>query len=147
MKPNVRLATLFGIVMFCLATSQVVRANGMEFFDAENDGEVLLYYFGNVRDTKGAVVDKFMVTVTVNNVVVNKAPLAMPFRNDTPGHFRSPDVGKAIKGLGKPVDPRFIEVTIKKDGYRVVKAPKVPDKQGAVELEGFVVEPLPAGAK
>jgi hypothetical protein len=141
MKLKTRLAILVGIVALCLTAPRSVVANGMEFFDAENDGEVLLYYFGNVKDTKGAPVDKFMVTVTAKNA----GPLNMPFRNDTPGHFRSPDVGKAIKGLGKPVDPRFIEVTVKKEGYKVVKAPKVPDKQGAVELEGFVLEPIPGG--
>jgi len=136
MKAHARLATLLGVVTLTMASSGLVRANGTEFFDAQNDGEVLLYYFGNVRDTDGKPVDKFMVYVTATN-----ADLTMPFRNDTPGHFRSPDVGKAIKGMGKPVDPRFIEVTIKKDGYQVVKAPAVPDKQGAVELEGFVLGP------
>jgi len=139
MKLTTRLATFCGAVGIALASSGTAFANGMEFFDAENDGEVLLYYFGNVKDTKGNAVDKFMVTVTVKNA----GPLNMPFRNDTPGHFRSPDVGKAIKGLGKPVDPRYIEVTLKKDGYKVVKAPKVPDKQGAVELDGWVLEPVP----
>jgi hypothetical protein len=136
MHRRARLATLLGVVTLALATSGVVRANGTEFFDAQNDGEVLLYYFGNVRDTDGNPVDKFMVYVEAKN-----ADLTMPFRNDTPGHFRSPDVGKAIKGMGKPVDPRFIEVRIEKDGYQVVKAPVVPDKQGAVELEGFVLAP------
>jgi len=141
MKLRTRLATLFGVVLAGVLASGVVRANGTEFFDAENDGEVLLYYFGNVKDTKGAVVDKFMVEVTAKNVPNG----VYPFRNDTPGHFRSPDIGKAIKGSGKPVDPRLIEVTIKKAGYRVVKAPKVPDKQGAVELDGWVLEPIPGG--
>jgi len=132
------LVGLLGVLAFGATPSAVVRANGTEFFDAENDGEVLLYYFGNVRDTKGQVVDKFMVTV-------KGAGLTFPFRNDTPGHFRSPDIGKAIKGAGKPVDPREIVVTISKAGYRIVRAPKVPDKQGAVELDTFIVEPVPAG--
>ena len=38
------------------------------FLSVEHDGEVLLYYFGNVRDTKGQPVDKFMVEVTAKNV-------------------------------------------------------------------------------
>ena len=142
-----RLATFVGVVALSLAAAAAVRANGSEFFEAENDGQVLLYYFGNVKDTKGNPVDKFMVYVTVKNVVVNNKPLEMPFRNDAPGHFRSPDVGRGIKGMGKPVDPTFIDVTIKKDGYRVVKAPKVPDKQGAVQLDGFVLEPVAGAVK
>jgi hypothetical protein len=137
MTLNTRLATLLGATVLVLASGSAVRANGTEFFDASHDGEVLLYYYGNVRDTKGAVVDKFTVTVTASNV-----GLSFPFRNDVPGHFRSPDVGRAIKESGKPVDPRFIEVKITKPGYRVAKAPKVPDKQGAVLLDGWVLEPV-----
>ena len=37
----------------------------------------------------------------------------------------------------------MIEVTISKPGYRVAKAPKVPDEQGAVALDGLGVRPLP----
>lgn len=136
-----RLAVLacVGLVAVAVSPANVLRANGTEFFDAENDGEVFLYYFGHVRDTKGQIIDKFMVTVRDK-----AAGLTFPFRNDTPGHFRSPDVGRAIKGAGKIVDPRTIEVTISKAGYRIVRAPRVPDKQGAVELDNFIVEPIPA---
>jgi hypothetical protein len=139
MKLNPRLTTLVGATVIALVGGTTVLANGTEFFDASHDGEVLLYYYGNVRDSKGAVVDKFTVTVTASNVGLN-----FPFRNDVPGHFRSPDIGRAIKESGKPVDPRFIEVKITKPGYRVARAPKVPDKQGAVLLDGWVLEPVPA---
>ena len=132
-----RLATIAGAAMLTAASAAPVTANGTEFFDASHDGEIYLYYFGNVRDSKGAVVDKFTVTVTAKN-----AGLTFPFRNDVPGHFRSPDVGRAIKESGKAVDPRHISVNITKPGYRVVRAPKVPDKQGAVELDGWVLEPV-----
>jgi hypothetical protein len=142
MKLHQRLATFLGVAALSLAGATPIIANGTEFFDASHDGEVLLYYFGNVRDNKGAVIDKFTVTVTAKN-----AGLTFPFRNDVPGHFRSPDVGRAIKESGKAVDPRFIEVRITKPGYRVARAPTVPDKQGAVELDGWVLEPVPAGGK
>ena len=65
-----------------------------------------------------------------------------PFRNDAPGHFRSPDIGKAIQGLGKTVDPAQIEITITKAGYKVVRAPKIPNKLGAVQLDDFVLDPV-----
>lgn len=136
MTLNTRLARLLGAAVIAAASGVTAAANGTEFFDAQQDGEVLLYYYGNVRDNKGAVIDKFTVTVTATNVGLN-----FPFRNDVPGHFRSPDVGRAIKESGKPVDPRFIEVKITKPGYRVARAPKVPDKQGAVLLDGWVLEP------
>jgi hypothetical protein len=137
MKITTKLVAVMGALALAAAVSTDLRANGTEFFDAEHDGEVLLYYFGNVRDTKGGVVDKFMITVKDKS-----SDLTFPFRNDTPGHFRSPDIGKAIKGAGKPVDPRMIEVTISKPGYKIVRAPRVPDKQGAVELDTFIVEPV-----
>jgi hypothetical protein len=141
------LTTVLGAAAVALAGGITVAANGTEFFDASHDGEILLYYYGNVRDTKGAVVDKFTVTVTATNLIdeYSKKPRQFPFRNDVPGHFRSPDVGRAIKESGKPVDPRFIEVKITKPGYRVAKAPKVPDKQGAVLLDGWILEPVPGG--
>jgi hypothetical protein len=140
MKLQPRLAVAVGAAALLLAAGAPVIANGTEFFDASHDGQVYLYYFGNVRDAKGGVVDKFTVTVTAKN-----AGLTFPFRNDVPGHFRSPDVGRAIKESGKVVDPRFITVNITKPGYRVVRAPKVPDKQGAVELDGWVLEPVAGG--
>jgi len=138
MKTRFRLTTLVGVLLLGLAASGVALANGMEFFDAEQDGAVLLYYFGNVRDSKGQPVTEFQVIVTPRNV----ENFRVRFRQDSPGHYRSPDVGKGIKSLGKPVDPRFIDVTIVKDGYKVTKAPKVPDKQGAVELDTFVIDPI-----
>lgn len=113
-----------------------LRANGAEFFEAQNDGRVVLYYFGNVKDSKGNVLDKLMVTITARN-----AGLTFPFRNDSPGHFRSPDIGKSIEGAGKKVDPAQIEVKISKPGYKLVKAPAIPDKQGAVDLGLFVLDP------
>ena len=40
-------------------------ANGAEFFEAQQDGPPVLYYFGNVKDTAGNVLDKVMVTIAV----------------------------------------------------------------------------------
>lgn len=142
MKLPTRLTILFGITILGLVFSGLVgsgtvRANGAEFFEAENDGKVVLYYFGNVKDSKGNVLDKLMVTISAKNV-----GLTFPFRNDSPGHFRSTDVGKAIQGLGKTVDPTQIEITVTKPGYKVVKAPRIPSKLGAVQLENFVLDPV-----
>jgi hypothetical protein len=134
-----RLARFFGIAVLGLAASGVVSANGVEFFNAQTAGPTVLYYFGHVKDTKGNVLDKLMITVTAKNVGMN-----FPFRNDSPGHFRSPDIGQAIKGLGKTVDPTQIEVKVTKAGYKVVTAPKIPNKLGAVQLDNFVMEPDPA---
>ena len=136
MKLRGSLTILVAVAALCLPASRPLLANGAEFFEAENDGKIVLYYFGNVKDSKGNVLDKLMVTISAKNV-----GMTFPFRNDSPGHFRSPDIGKAIQGLGKQVDPAQIEITITKPGYKVVRAPKIPVKMGAVQLENFVLDP------
>jgi hypothetical protein len=132
------LAALVAVaVLGTLGTSALVRANGAEFFEAENDGKVVLYYSGQVKDSKGTVLDKVIVTISVKNVGMN-----FPFRNDAPGHYRSTDIGKAIQGVGKPIDPSQIEIKITKAGYKTVKAPKIPNKLGAVQLDTYVLDPI-----
>jgi hypothetical protein len=141
MKARVNLLAV-AIVLAGVVSPGVVSANGVEFFNAQVDGPTVLYYAGHVKDSQGNVVDKVMVTITAKNVGMN-----FPFRNDSPGHFRSPDIGKAIKGLGKEVDPAQIEITLSKPGYKVVKAPKVPNKLGAIQLENFVMDPVGGSTK
>ena len=142
MKFRTSLAIALGIAALGVTSTAVVRANGAEFFAAQQDGPPVLYYFGNVKDSQGNVLDKLMITISVKNAGMN-----VPFRNDAPGHFRSPDIGKALKGLGKAIDPSQIEVKIAKPGYKLVKAPAVPNKLGAVQLDLFVMDPDPAAAK
>ena len=139
MKRNAvsRLLVTAAVVIGVSSAMTLVRANGAEFFEAENDGKVVLYYFGNVKDSKGNVVDTLRVQVQAKN-----AGLTFNFRNDSPGHYRTTDVGKAIQGLGKNVDPAQIEITITKPGYKITKAPKVPAKLGAVQLDLFVMDPI-----
>jgi hypothetical protein len=140
MTLRTRLATtLVGVVALGLATSGIVRANGAEFFEAQQDGPPILYYFGSVKDTAGNVLDKLMITISVKDAGMN-----VPFRNDAPGHFRSPDIGKALKGLGKNVNPAQIEIKITKPGYKLVKSAPVPNKLGAVQLDQFVMQADPA---
>jgi hypothetical protein len=136
------LKRLLGLLVVGLCASAVVAANGVEFFNAQQDGPTVLYYAGHVKDSKGNVIDKVMVTISAKNVGMN-----FPFRNDSPGHFRSPDIGKAIQGLGKTVDPAQIEVTITKAGYKMVSSPKIPNKLGAVQLDTFVMDPVEGGGK
>jgi hypothetical protein len=134
-----RLATLLGVLILGAGTSAYAWANGAEFFEAENDGKVVLYYSGQVKDSSGNVLDKLTVTISAKNVGMN-----FPFRNDAPGHFRSPDIGKGIQALGKTIDPSQIEIKITKAGYKTVKAPKIPNKLGAVQLDNFVLDPVDA---
>jgi hypothetical protein len=138
MTRHIHIVALAAIVVTgCLAAPRALRANGAEFFEAENDGKIVLYYFGSVKDSKGAPLDKLMVTVTAKN-----AGLTFPIRNDAPGHFRTSDIGKAIEGMGKKVDPTQIDITIAKPGYKTVKTPAIPNKMGAVQLDTFVLDPV-----
>jgi hypothetical protein len=138
MDMRVRLRWLMWTGLAALLASlagATLRANGAEFFEAQNDGRVVLYYFGNIKDSKGNPVDKVMVTIKA-------ADMTFPFRNDSPGHFRSPDIGRSLEGVGKKVDPAQVQVTITKKDYKLVKAPKVPAKLGAVDLGLFVMDPV-----
>ena len=136
-----RLAGFLTCAAIVLGLSAVVWANGEEFFEADDAGSMVLYYFGHVKDANGKSLDNLLITISAKNVKMN-----FPFRNDAPGHFRSPDVGKAIKGLGKTVDPAQIDVNVVKAGYKLARLTTIPNKLGAVQLE-FVMEPVAAGAK
>jgi hypothetical protein len=128
-----------------LAAGDTARANGAEFFEAQNDGRVVLYYFGNVKDSKGNALDDFMVVVQAKNVsnAAKNGALTFKFRRDVPGHFKSVDVGVSIEGVGGKVDPAQISITVEKDGYKLVKAPSVPNKMGGVDLGTFILDPIP----
>ncbi len=130
-----------------LAAGDPLRANGAEFFEAQNDGRVVLFYFGNVKDSKGNALDDFKVVVQAKNVlnITKKGPLQFSFRRDVPGHFKSPDVGLSIEGAGGKVDPSQIAITVEKDGYKITRAPTVPNKMGGVDLGTFILDPV-AGA-
>ena len=136
------LAKILACLVLGLAVSGVAWANGEEFFEADDAGQMVLYYFGHVKDGKGKVLDNLVITVSAKNVGMN-----FPFRNDAPGHFRSPDVGKAIKGLGKTVEPAQVEITVVKAGYKLVKTTKTPNKLGnAVQVE-IVMDAVATAAK
>ena len=129
---------LVAFVAFGLALSGIAWANGEEFFHPDETG-FDLYYFGHIKDKAGKVLDNVVITIKAKNLGMN-----FPVRNDAPGHFRSPDIGKAIKGLGKKVDPAQLEIVVSKAGYRQVQPSKTaaPNKaEGAIQIE-FVMEPV-----
>ena len=127
-------------VMICgLLGTSLAWANGEEFFGSK-DTTLDMYYFGHIKDQNGKVLDNAVVTVIAKNI-----NMKFPFRNDAPGHFRSPDIGKAIKGLGKTIDPSQIEIQVVKKGY-VMSAPiKVPNKaEGGIGPIDLILMPAPA---
>jgi hypothetical protein len=127
------------ILGFILAFAGTVCANGEEFFASAGNGKIDLVYFGRIKDklTGRTVTDEAIFLIN------DKATgLSFPFTNDKPGHYRSPDVGKAIREIGEKVDVNGFEVELQVAGYKKARVTRVPRKtQGNVELD-FALEPL-----
>ena len=127
------------ILGFILAFAGTVLANGEEFFAAAGSGKIDLVYFGRIKDkrTGRPVFDQAIFLIN------DKASgLSFPFTNDKPGHYRSPDVGMAIKEIGQKVDVNAFEVELQVTGYKKATVTKVPRAtHGNVELD-FALEPL-----
>ena len=131
------------ILGFILAFAGTLRANGEEFFAAAGSGKIDLVYFGRIKDkrTGRSVTDEAIFLIKDKGT-----GLSFPFTNDKPGHYRSPDVGMAIKEIGEKVDVNAFEVELQVTGYKKATVTKVPrGTHGNVELD-FALEPLAADA-
>ena len=138
MRENRRLVRGIAVIAFGLLLSGVAFANGDGFF-GDKDLKLDLYYFGDIRDQNGVRLDNAVVTIVAKN-----ANMKFPFRNDAPGHYRSPDIGKAVKGLGKKVDPSQLTITVQKKGYVMVKVDPIPNKtEGGIEIDVWM-QPAPS---
>jgi hypothetical protein len=127
------------ILGFILAFAGTVWANGEEFFAAAGSNKIDLVYFGRIKDqrTGRSVNDEAIF------LIKDKATgLSFPFTNDKPGHYRSPDIGTAIKEIGEKVDVNAFEVELHVAGYKKATVTRVPRKtHGNVEID-FALEPL-----
>jgi len=99
-------------------------------------------YFGRIKDSQTGR----SVTDSVYFVLTDKSTgLSFPFTNDKPGHFRSPDVGTAIKEIGEQVDANGFVITVNVAGYKRATITRMPRKaQGPVELD-VRLEPVVSG--
>ena len=129
---------------FILALAGTAWANGEEFFAPAKNGKIDLVYFGRIKDSRTGR----SVTDSVYFVLTDKSTgLSFPFTNDKPGHFRSPDVGTAIKEIGEQVDVKAFELDVHVPDYKKVTITRVPRKgQGNVELD-IALEPVPSGRR
>ena len=126
-----------GMIGLSLAPSGVALANGGEFFlPAPEHGHVDLVYFGHIKDTEGNYVDGAELTVHVDGL-----GMTFPFDNDSPGHYRSPDIGAQIKDAGEAIDPTKITIVCSKKGYKQVRptSPAVPIKADGTHEIDFVL--------
>jgi hypothetical protein len=139
-----RQSTVFtaALLGFILAVAGTVWANGEEFFAAAKDGKVDLVYFGRIKDKRTGL----SVRDSVYFLLKDKATgLSFPFTNDKPGHYRTPDVGAAIKDIGETINVNAFELDVNVAGYRKFTVTKVPrTNHGTVELDLALEPTLPA---
>ena len=120
-----------GIVVLASGT---LRANGEAFFIPALKGPVNLVYFARVKNARtGRPIEKTPYITIVDPY----SGIILPFAGDKPGHFRSPDVGAAIKEVTThPVDTQQLEIVVTASGYQTVKVRTVPrQSKGTIELD------------
>ena len=137
MRTQQQRSLLVTVVTLLLAGSSVLWANGQEFF-APASGPVEFAYVGRVRDASTGRPVKALPYVTV---LERTTGLFFPFTGDSPGHFKSPDIGAAIKEVTTdPINPKELEITIIVPGYTTLEMVQAPLRtNGLVELNVKVV--------
>jgi hypothetical protein len=132
----------FAIALVLLLFVRPAWSNGDLFFEAaEVPGKPEYVVLGNVKDDGGRYLEGATVTVRVSD-----PHLSYTSQTDILGHFRTLDVGRAIKGLGYDIDPSRIEVVVTYPGYHILRRihrGKYRQNKGLVEIN-FVMAP---GAK
>ena len=126
-------AVLATVAALVLASAGTLLANGQAFFIPADRGPVDLVYFARVKDARtGRPIQKPPYV----NIVDPFSGIYIPFQGDGPGHFRSPDIGAAIKEVTtQPIDTSRLEIMVSAAGYQTVKVTNIPRQaKGAVEL-------------
>jgi hypothetical protein len=142
MKKRLPHPSVLAIVVALLASGTLL-ANGESFFIPANRGPVDLVYFARVKNARtGRPIEKPPYVTIVDPY----SGLIIPFVGDSPGHFRSPDIGKSIKEVtSHPIDTRQLEIVISAIGYQTVKVGNIPrQSKGAIELN-VKMEPKTGG--
>ena len=116
-----------------LASAETLLANGESFFIPAGRGPVELAYFARVKDAQTGRPIRVAPYVSIVDPVTG---IYIPFQGDGPGHFRSPDIGAAIKEVSSPpIDTSQLEITITASGYQTLKLARIPrQSKGIVEL-------------
>ena len=132
------------IVASVVLASGTLLANGEAFFIPANRGPVDLVYFARVKNARtGRPIEKPPYVTIVDPY----SGIILPFAGDKPGHFRSPDVGKAIKEVTThPIDTQQLEIVVTASGYQTVKLGHIPrQSKGTIELN-VQMEPKAGGS-
>jgi len=144
MKQRHLTALAIATIGLTLALPDVARGNGQQFFPAANGKKVELVYFGRIKDKNTGKLIRDRAFLTIFD---NASGTSFPFTNDTVAHYRSPDVGAAIRELGGiKADPKNFEIQLMVTGYKDIRLTTLPRaNRGAVELN-FTMEPTGTGA-
>ena len=121
------------VAALVLASAGTLLANGGAFFIPADRGPVDLVYFARVKDARtGRPIQKTPYV----NIVDPFSGIYIPFQGDSPGHFRSPDIGAAIKEVTtQPIDTQQLEIVVTAVGYETVKVARIPRRaKGTIEL-------------
>lgn len=126
-------AVVATVAALVLPSAGTLLANGQAFFMAPSRGPVELVYFARVKDAQTGKPIQKKPYVTIVDPFTG---IVMPFQGDSPGHFRSPDVGAAILEVSsRPIDTSQMEIMVSAAGYQTIKVKHVPrQSKGAVEL-------------
>src|ERR1041384_3119949 len=122
------------ILAWLFAASATVLANGGSFFLPANRGPGDLVYFARVKNARpGRPIEKAPYVTIVDPY----SGIIIPFAGDGRGHFRSPDIGAAIKEVTThPIDTHQLEIVVTASGYQTMKVPYIPrQSKGAIELD------------
>jgi hypothetical protein len=125
---------IMGIVASLVLASGTLLANGESFFIPALKGPVDLVYFARVKNARtGRPIEKPPYVTIVDPY----SGIILPFVGDKPGHFRSPDVGAAIKEVtAHPIDTRQLEIVVTASGYQTVRVGHIPRQtKGTIELD------------
>jgi hypothetical protein len=134
MKTPLPNSGIAAVVAGLLLASGTLLANGQAFFVPADKGPVDLVYFARVKNAQtGRPIEKPPYVTIVDPY----SGIILPFAGDGPGHFRSPDVGAAIKEVtAHPIDTRQLEIVVTASGYHTVKVGHIPrQSKGAIELD------------
>ena len=133
------------VASLVLVASATLLANGQSFFIVPtNKGPVDLVYFARVKNARtGRPIEKAPYVTIVDPY----SGIILPFAGDGPGHFRSPDVGAAIKEVTThPIDTKQLEIVVTASGYQTIRVKNIPRTlKGTIELD-VRMEPKTAGA-
>jgi len=121
------------VLAWFVIAGATVLANGQSFFMPANRGPVDLVYFARVKNARtGRPIEKAPYVTIVDPY----SGIILPFAGDGPGHFRSPDVGAAIKEVTThPIDTHQLEIVVTASGYQTIRVKHIPrQSKGAIEL-------------